>query len=342
MSNLNVQKLVTIERHIIEQERKFPQATGEFSSLLSNIAIAAKVVSREVRKAGLVEILGVTGYDNVHGEQVKKLDEYANHVFSEGLVNTGHICILTSEEYEEPVLPPEGIKAGRYALAIDPLDGSSNIEANVSIGTIFGIYRKISLGSKGDEADCLQPGRKLAGAGYVLYGSSTMFVYTTGAGVHAFTLDPSVGEFLLSTENLQTPYKGKIYSINDGNYRFWTEGTRRYIEYLRDKDPASDRPYTSRYIGSLVADFHRNLLYGGIFLYPIDFKNPRKPQGKLRLLYEANPLAFIIEQAGGLATDGKNPILDIEPESLHQKVPLIIGSKYDVEMYKNFVMNYDI
>jgi fructose-1,6-bisphosphatase I len=295
-----------------------------------------------VRKAGLVEILGVTGYDNVHGEQVKKLDEYANHVFSEGLVNTGHICILTSEEYEEPVLPPEGIKAGRYALAIDPLDGSSNIEANVSIGTIFGIYRKISLGSKGDEADCLQPGRKLAGAGYVLYGSSTMFVYTTGAGVHAFTLDPSVGEFLLSTENLQTPYKGKIYSINDGNYRFWTEGTRRYIEYLRDKDPASDRPYTSRYIGSLVADFHRNLLYGGIFLYPIDFKNPRKPQGKLRLLYEANPLAFIIEQAGGLATDGKNPILDIEPESLHQKVPLIIGSKYDVEMYKNFVMNYDI
>jgi len=338
---MQAQKLVTIERHIMEQERKHPLATGEFSSLLTNIAIAGKVVSREVNKAGLIEILGFTGDSNVHGERVKKLDIYANEVFNYSILHSGYICAMASEEYRDVLTPSGGYKTGRYAVNIDPLDGSSNIEANVSIGTIFGIHRKVSGGAVGGEPDCMQTGRKLAAAGYIVYGSSTMMVYTTGNGVHAFTLDPSVGEFLLSNENVTTPAKGKIVSINDGNYRYWTEGTRRYIEYLRELDSATDRPYTDRYIGSLVADFHRNLLYGGIFLYPIDYKNPAKPEGKLRLLYEAQPLAMIAEQAGGMAIDGRNNILDIVPESLHQKVPLILGSKEDVEMYRGFVEKFD-
>lgn len=335
-------KLVTIEAHIMAQERKFPEATGEFSSLLTNLAVAAKVVTREVRKAGLIEILGFTGDSNVHGERVKKLDIYANEVFNQTLVNSGHICAMASEEYVDVVLPPEWAGYGRYAINIDPLDGSSNIEANVSIGTIFGIHRRVSPAKqKGMREDCLQNGRKLAAAGYILYGSSTMFIYTTGLGVHAFTLDPTIGEFLLSDEFLCTPERGKIYSINDGNYNYWTPGTRRYIDFLREKDPETNRPYTSRYIGSLVADFHRNLLYGGIFLYPVDNRNPNKPQGKLRLLYEAQPLAMIVEQAGGLAIDGHNHILDLEPTELHERVPLIIGSRKDVEQYMTFVEKYD-
>ena len=336
-----VQRLVNIERHFMEQERKHPEATGEFTTLLTDIAIAAKVVSREVNKAGLVEVMGFTGYSNVYGEQVKKLDEYANQVFTQVLVNSGRICVLASEELTDPFEVPPGIKSGRYAVNIDPLDGSSNIEANVSIGSIFGVHRKISQTPNGTVEDCMQPGRNLVAAGYIIYGSSTMMVYTTGSGVHAFTLDPSLGEFLLSNENVIIPPKGRIYSINDGNYNFWTEGTRKYIDYLRDKDPGTDRPYTSRYIGSMVADLHRTLLYGGIFLYPLDYRNPKKPQGKLRLLYEAQPFAMIIEQAGGIATDGKNEILDIIPEDLHQRVPLIIGSKEDVLMYKSFVEKFD-
>jgi len=336
-----MQRLVTIERHFMEQERQYPQATGEFTGILADIALAAKVVSREVNKAGLIEILGFTGYSNVYGEQVKKLDEYANQVFTQVLSNSGYICVVASEELTDPVIVPPGDKPGRYAVNIDPLDGSSNIEANVSIGTIFGIHRKITQGSYGSPEDCMQIGRKLAAAGYIVYGSSTIMVYCTGNGVHAFTLDPSVGEFLLSGENVKIPPKGRIYSINDGNYNFWTEGTRKYIDYLREKDPETDRPYTSRYIGSMVADLHRSLLYGGIFLYPLDNKNPHKPQGKLRLLYEAQPFAMIVEQAGGLATDGETDILDIVPVDLHQRVPLIIGSKLDVEMYMSFIEKYD-
>ena len=334
-------KLVTIERHIIEHERKYPEATGEFSNLLYDIALAAKVVSREVNKAGLVEILGLTGYKNVHGEKVKKLDEYADDVFSQMLLHSGRICVMNTEESVDAVTVPKGVSPGGYAINIDPLDGSSNIDVNVSIGTIFGIHRKTSPGPGGVEEDCMQVGRNLVAAGYVVYGSSTMMVYTTGADVHAFTLDPSVGEFLLSNENVRMPEKGRIYSVNDGNYNFWDEGTRKYIDYVREKDPETERPYTSRYIGSLVADFHRNLLYGGIFLYPLDRKRPEKPQGKLRLLYEAQPLAMIAEAAGGAATDGRTDILDIIPERLHQRVPLIIGSKYDVEKYKSFVAEYD-
>ena len=338
---MKAQKLVTIDRHISSQERKFPEATGEFSSLLANIALAGKVVSREVNKAGLIEILGFTGDKNVHGERVKKLDVYANEVFTNSLMYSGLICAMASEEYDDVLIPGDDIGGGRYAVNIDPLDGSSNIDANVSIGTIFGIHRKVSEGEKGGRSDCLQPGRKLAAAGYILYGSSTMMVYTTGVGVHAFTLDPSVGEFLLSNEDLRIPAKGKIVSINNGNYNFWTEGTRQYINYLRQKDSETDRPYTDRYIGSLVADFHRNLLYGGIFLYPLDFKNPEKPQGKLRLLYEAQPLAMLVEQAGGAASDGTTAIVDIVPQTLHETVPLILGSREDVEMYVSFVEKFN-
>ncbi|MBL7190462.1 class 1 fructose-bisphosphatase [bacterium] len=336
-----VHRLVTVERHLMDQERLFPEATGEFSSLMSDIAIAGKVVSREVNKAGLVEILGLTGYENVQGESVQKLDEYADQVFVQSLIRSGHICIMATEEREYAVHVPEGFKIGKYALTVDPLDGSSNIDANVSIGTIFGIHRKISPGIDGSEEDYLQPGWKLAAAGYIIYGSSTMMVYTTGNGVHAFTLDPSIGEFLLCNEDVKMPVKGRIYSCNEGNYRFWSEGTKKYIDYLKEMDPASDRPYTARYIGSLVADFHRNLLFGGIFLYPVDKKNPRKPRGKLRLLYEAQPLAMIAVEAGGAAIDGLVDILDIVPEELHQRVPLIIGSKYDVELYRSFIKKYD-
>jgi len=333
-------KLVTIERHIMDQERKHTEATGEFSNLLYDIAIAAKVVSREVNKAGLADIIGLTGSANVHGEQVKKLDDYADQVFSQMLLNSGRICVMNTEESVDIIQIPKGITPGRYAINIDPLDGSSNIDVNVSIGTIFGIHRKVSQDPDGSEEDCLQVGRKLAAAGYIVYGSSTMMVYTTGTGVHAFTLDPSVGEFLLSNENVRMPEKGRIFSVNDGNYKFWDDGTRKYIDYLREMDPKTERPYTSRYIGSLVADFHRNLLYGGIFLYPLDAKRPGKPRGKLRLLYEAQPLALIAENAGGMATDGLNDILDIIPEHLHQRIPLIIGSKYDVELYKSYVKEY--
>lgn len=330
-------KLVTIERHIIEQERKLPGATGEFSNLLTDIAIAAKVVSREVNKAGLVEILGFTGISNVHGEQVQKLDEYADNVFRQILLHSGRICVMNTEESVNAIKVPKGVTSGRYAINIDPLDGSSNIDVNVSIGTIFGIHRKISSEPSGTEQDCLQVGRKLAAAGYIIYGSSTMMVYTTGVGVHAFTLDPSVGEFLLSSEDVRMPEKGNIFSINTGNYNFWDEGTRKYINYITEKDPLTERPYSLRYIGSLVADFHRSLLYGGIFLYPLDHKNPGKSRGKLRLLYEAQPIAMIAETAGGLATDGATDILDIVPDRLHQRVPFIVGSKKDVEMYKSFI-----
>ena len=330
-------KLMTIERHIFDQERKHKGATGDFSYLLTDIAIAAKVVSREVNKAGLVEILGFTGSRNVHGENVKKLDEYADDVFRHMLLNSGRLCIMNTEESVNAIKVPKGVPSGRYAINIDPLDGSSNIDVNVSIGTIFGIHRKISTEPGGTEEDCLQVGRKLAAAGYIIYGSSTMMVYTTGQGVHAFTLDPSVGEFLLSSEDVRMPEKGNIFSINNGNYNFWDEGTRNYINYLRERDPITERPYTSRYIGSLVSDFHRNLLYGGIFLYPLDSKSQGKSRGKLRLLYEAQPIAMIAEAAGGLATDGTTDILDIVPDRLHQRVPFIVGSKKDVEQYKTFI-----
>ncbi|MFQ5639905.1 MAG: class 1 fructose-bisphosphatase [bacterium] len=327
-------KIVTIERHISEIQRRFPQATGEFSALLNDLALAAKIIGKEVNKAGLVDILGFTGDTNVHGEQVQKLDEYADSIIFRALDHTGRLCVMASEEREEIIPIPEKFPTGNYVLLYDPLDGSSNIDANVSIGTIFSIYRKCSDSERGTVEDCIRQGAEQIAAGYVIYGSSTMLVFTTGNGVHGFTYDPSVGEFFLSHNDIKIPNRGKIYSVNEGNTQRWEEGTKNYVNYLKQVDKETNRPYSSRYIGSLVADFHRNLLYGGIFLYPTDKKNPN---GKLRLMYEANPLAFVVEQAGGYASDGQQRILDKIPESIHQKTALIIGSHDDVREAEDFI-----
>jgi fructose-1,6-bisphosphatase I len=327
-------QVITISRHIMEQERKYPQASGEFSGLLSDITLAVKLIARDVRKAGLVNILGLTGSENVHGERVTKLDEYANRVLYDILGRTGHLCVLASEEAHSILTIPEGYPHGKYVFMFDPLDGSSNIDANATIGTIFSVHQRISASGPGTIEDCLQPGSRQVCAGYIVYGSSTMFVYTTGHGVHGFTYDPTCGEFLLSHEDIKIPQKGKYYSVNEGNYHSWTEETRKYIDWLKETDKLTGRPYGLRYIGSLVADVHRTLLYGGIFLYPGSLK---KPEGKLRLLYEASPLAMVVEQAGGEATDGKIRILDVVPTELHQRTPLIIGGKDEVGTVRRFL-----
>jgi fructose-1,6-bisphosphatase I len=324
--------LQTVETHILDMQKLHPTASGDFTGLLNDITFAAKIVSREVTKAGLVDILGATGEQNVQGEEVQKLDEFANNVFLRCLGTKGQVCALSSEEMAEAVFPDTGEGSGSYVVVFDPLDGSSNIDANVSVGTIFGIYRRKSSLDAVDEGDILQPGRALAASGYVIYGSSTMFVYTTGYGVHGFTLDPSIGEFLLSHENLKTPFEAKIYSMNEAYEPRWEPRIREIVRQLkwgRGSDPAAEGDgkgagVSSRYIGSLVADFHRNLLYGGVFLYPPTLD---RPGGKLRLMCEAAPLALICENAGGYASDGQQNILDIEPQELHQRTPLYIGSR---------------
>ena len=328
---------VTITRHLWETQRGYPQARGELTALLNQIALATKIVSREVNKAGLVEILGYTGQSNVQGEEVRKLDEFANQVIINIMNQSGHLCIMASEEIKDEIPVPEAHHLGKYSMVIDPLDGSSNIDANVSVGTIFGIYPKITKGKAGSKKDLLQPGRQLVAAGYVVYGSSTMLVISTGNGVHGFTLDPSVGEYLRSHKHIRIPKRGNIYSVNEGNLPYWELPFQNYIRYIKEKDEKTKRPYSARYIGSLVADFHRTLLYGGIFMYPRDFKDPKKTTGKLRLLYEANPIAFIAEQAGGLATDGYQHILDIQPQGLHQRVPFFVGSKDEVRLVEKFL-----
>ncbi len=326
--------IMTLPRHIMEQERKHPQATGQFSSLMSDLAVAAKVLSLIVNKAGLVDVLGYTGAKNIFDEDVKKMDVLANETIVHAMDHGGHLCLMASEESEGLIPIPDYHPLGKYVMLFDPLDGSSNIDVNVSIGTIFSIFRRITDSGPGQMQDALQPGYKQVAAGYILYGSSTMFVYSTGQGVHGFTYDPSIGEFLLSNENMKIPEQGPYYSVNEGYANRWSEGMRRYVRYLKEENAATGRPYSLRYIGSLVADFHRNLLYGGIFLYPADTKHP---EGKLRLLYEANPLAYLVEQAGGLATDGQHRILDIQPKSLGHRTPLIIGSKRDVELAMKFL-----
>lgn len=328
----------TLNRHIIEQERKFPQATGAFTALLTDIALAGKIISYYVNKAGLVDILGKAGGMNVYGERQEKLDVFANRTMVRALVHGGQLCALASEEAEGIIPIPSNYPIGRYVCCFDPLDGSSNIDANVSIGTIFSIYRRITPDGKlGSEEDLLQPGNKQVAAGYIIYGSSTMMVYSTGSGVHGFTLDPSYGEFVLSNPDMEISKKGKTYSINESYIDYWDEGVQNYVHWAKAVVPDEGRPLNSRYIGSLVADFHRNLLYGGIFLYPGDNKSPSRIHGKLRLMYEANPLAFIVEQAGGRASDGHRRILDIKPDELHQRTPLVIGSEEDVKIAEDFI-----
>jgi fructose-1,6-bisphosphatase I len=331
---------MTVVRHIIEEEKMHPEATGELSRLLSDFTLAAKVISLEVNKAGLVDILGFTGDSNVHGEKVKKLDMFAHDMLVKAMDHGGHFCVMASEEEEDIIHIPSPYKVGKYVLLFDPLDGSSNIDVNISIGTIFSIYRRVSpAGKPGTVNDVLQQGMYQVAAGYVVYGSSTILVYTTGTGVHGFTLDPSFGEFLLSHENIRIPQKSKIYSINEGNYKYWHPGLKKYIKYLQEEDEATERPYSSRYVGSMVADIHRSLLYGGIFMYPADSRNPK---GKLRLMYECNPMAYIIESAGGRASNGKQRILELKPDSLHERTPIFIGSEYDVKMVEEFIAREEI
>ena len=327
-------KLKTLEQFIIERQGDAPGSSGQFSRLLRDIALAAKIVDRDVRKAGLVDIFGEAGGENATGDTQKKLDVLAHDEFVRALRRGGEVCMIGSEEHDEAIPIKTDGHSGRYIVLMDPLDGSSNVDVNVSIGTIFSIYRLPEGCEEPITEHCLQPGRDQVAAGYVVYGSSTMLVYTTGNGVNGFTLDPSIGEFLLSHPDIKTPNMGKIYSINEGNYTSWEDGTKEYIKWLQQEDKVTDRPYTSRYIGSFVADFHRNLLKGGIYIYPA---NVRDPRGKLRLMYEANPMAFIVEQAGGRASTGTAPILDVKPEALHQRSPVYIGSADMVEMAEDFV-----
>ncbi len=328
----------TLGQFIIEKQADFPYAKGELSRLLRDIAIAAKIVNREVNKAGLVDILGTHGdQTNIHGENQKKLDVYADEQFIAALKDGGECCYVASEEQEQGVeLIDSGIsKNAKYIVCIDPLDGSSNIEVNVSVGTIFSIYRRKSeVGQPLTSDDFLQRGTEQVAAGYIIYGSSTMLVYTTGKGVNGFTLDPSIGEFCLSHPEMKIPNQGRIYSINEGNYIKFPLGIKNYIKYCQEEDEVSQRPYISRYIGSMVADIHRNLLLGGVFIYP---QTAAQPNGKLRLMYECNPIAFIVEQAGGKASTGDQRIMEIYPEELHQRVPAIIGSNDMVDKVLEFL-----
>jgi len=317
--------VVTISRFLVEEEHRHPDATGKFTNLLHDIALAAKVIGREVNKAGLVDIMGHAGDENVHGEAQQKLDVFADKVMFRALDHTGLVACIASEENETFVPIPEKFPAGDYVVIYDPLDGSSNIDVNVSIGTIFSIHRKITDGERGTLADCLQAGSRQVAAGYVLYGSSTMLVYTTGAGVHGFTLDPSIGEFILSHPNMRMPEPPKkVYSINEAYYTRWARGQQLLVSYLKNEGG-----FGSRYIGSMVADIHRTLLQGGLFMYPGEREDPR---GKLRLLYEASPMAMIVEQAGGRASTGVMDVLDVEPDSLHQRVPVYMGSREFVDL----------
>jgi fructose-1,6-bisphosphatase I len=332
-------KLVTIERHILDQQGQHPEATGRLTSLLYDIALAAKLIARETTRAGIANILGATTSENVHGETQQKLDVFADQVIFRMNDHTGRVCVMASEEHDDLLPIPPSFQPGYYVLIYDPLDGSSNIDVNAPIGTIFAIHRRIAPGDgPGTLVDVLQPGFKLVAAAYVIYGSSTMMVYSTGHGVHGFTLDPSIGEFLLSHSYITIPSPAKYYSINHGKQKFWSPGVRHYVEWLQGVDQAQRAPLEHRYIGSLIADVHRNLLRGGVFIYPAD---ERQPSGKLRLTYEAQPLAFLAAQAGGYASDGVGDILDLQPQNLHQRVPLFIGNRDLVEQAENFLRDHD-
>lgn len=331
-------RFMTLPRHILEGERLHPEATGELSSILLQLGLAAKLISLEVNKAGLVDILGFTGSSNQSGDEVKKLDIYAHETLIKAMDHGGHFCVMASEEEGDIIHIPANHKIGKYVLLFDPLDGSSNIDANVSIGTIFSIYKRISEGNgPGTLDDCLQHGYNQVAAGYIVYGSSTILVYTAGHGVYGFTLDPAFGEFLLSHDDIKIPKHGRIYSLNEGNYFSWHKGLKDYIKHLQ-ANQFDGKPYQARYIGSMVADVHRTLLYGGIFMYPGDKRNEK---GKLRLVYECNPMSFIIEAAGGRSTDGFQRILEKKPEALHERTPIYIGSVEDVLLVEKFLCEAD-
>ena len=341
-------QIITIERHILEQQYKLGDTSGHLINILYDIALCGKIIASNVIQAGLTDTLGRAGEENVQGEQVMKMDKFADSTIFRLNDHTGRLACMASEESADIIPIPEKYPTGKYVLLYDPLDGSSNIDYNVSVGTIFAIYQRLSPHGPGTLEDCLQPGRKLVAAGYVIYGSSTMMVYTTGFGVHGFTLNRRWGEFILSHPNIKIPAKPQYYSVNTGNERFWSPGVLRFMRYLQGGEdlPAVQTGretlnLSCRYIGSLVADFHRNLLAGGIFCYPGDRKDPKKPHGKLRLLYEAAPLAMIAEQAGGYASNGVKPFLDVQPTSLHQRVPLFIGNTDLVKQAEEYIAKYD-
>ncbi len=325
---------LTLSRFIIQMQAAIPEATGEFSVLLSQIGLAGKLIAQDLRRAGLIDVLGTTGETNVQGETVKKLDEIANDNFVRVFEYGGLVCALASEEMEKPVHLAENWPHGKYMLLFDPLDGSSNTDANMPLGSIFSVLRFGESDRLPTDQELVRNGVEQVAAGYILYGSSTMLVYTDGQGVHGFTLEPGIGEYLLSHEQIEIPPKGTVYAVNEGNYHKWPAGTKKYIDYVKAKDKADGRPYTGRYTGCLVADVHRILLSGGIYLYPAEVD---KPEGKLRLLYEANPLALLVEQAGGRASTGSARILDVEAKSLHQRIPLVIGSRDDVATAEAFI-----
>ncbi len=330
----------TLGEFIIERQAEYPDASGELTSIFSSIRLASKIVHREINKAGLADITGALGSENIQGEQQQKLDVYANDKFKAALSARGVVCGLASEEDDNYVRFDNDIsQGGKYVVLIDPLDGSSNIDVNVSVGTIFSVYKRLSpVGEPITEEDFLQPGDQQVSAGYVIYGSSTMLVYSSGNGVHGFTYDSSLGIFCLSHPEMKFPDNGQIYSVNEGNYVHFHDGVKQYIKYCQVEDKKTNRPYTSRYIGSLVSDFHRNLIKGGIFLYPASSLHPT---GKLRLLYECNPMAFLAEQAGGCAISGVNQrILGIKPEELHQRVPFFVGSKNMVAKLERFLREF--
>jgi fructose-1,6-bisphosphatase I len=333
-------KIITIERHILEEQSIHPEATGALTNLLYDLALAGKVIASKTTRAGLAEILGRTGDVNVQEEQVMKLDRFADQTIFQLNDHTGRLAAMVSEEHAEPIPIPEKYPRGKYILLFDPLDGSSNIDYNVPVGTIFAIYQRVSQTGPATLDDFLQPGKNLVVGGYLCYGSSTMLVYTTGHGVHGFTLDSTVGEFLLSHPHIRIPSRPKYFSVNLGYEFFWSPGVQRYTGYLQGRE-GGVKGLSLRYIGTLVSDFHRNLLSGGVFYYPADTKDPKKPTGKLRLLYEASPLAFIAQQAGGYASDGRESILDIQPTSIHQRTPLFIGSRDLVEKAEEFIKKYD-
>jgi len=330
---------ITLGEFIIDRQAHFSYSSGELSSLLNSIRLAAKVVNHEVNKAGLVDIIGDAKAENIQGEQQQKLDVFANKVFIQALINREIVCGIASEEEDEfiNIIGKDKNNNNKYIVLMDPLDGSSNIDVNVSVGTIFSIYRRVSpLGKPVTNEDFLQPGTEQIAAGYVIYGTSTMLVYTTGHGVNGFTLNPALGVFYLSHPDLHFPDIGKIYSVNEGNYRNFPKGIKKYIKFCQEE--RDNRPYTSRYIGSLVSDFHRNMLKGGIYLYP---NSTKYPNGKLRLLYECNPIAFIAEQSGGHASNGKNRIMEINPTELHQRVPFYVGNKCMVKTIEKMIKKYD-